>query len=177
MSSSPRVLHRRGIGGLEALGLLERVRDHERHPSQVRIALGQIGRRGHRDANATPGDAHPVLGLRPRLALRRHEDRLGVLRVQSDDLGVAEDVLVAAEGPTIDRVTEDLALAEHRVLLPRLDPAFSGEIDEDPVALRGHHQALRWPEGLNHVLEHEAEGGADLIRRPRPRRPDQPRQE
>ena len=50
---------------------------------------------------------------------------------------------------------------------PELHPVLLGQVHVDPVALHRDHQALDGRERRDDVLDHEAEGRADLIRRAR----------
>src|ERR1700730_213389 len=65
-----------GIHAQEALGLVHGQGEHEGHAPQVRLVRGEIGRRGDRDLDPAPRDAHAVLRLGLVLAFDGNEERL-----------------------------------------------------------------------------------------------------
>jgi hypothetical protein len=116
--------------------------EHEGHPPKISIALGQVGRGNHGNAHAAAGDAHAVLGPRLWLALDGHEDGLGEGRLHSPHLGIAQGLLVAAEGLPRGGVPENFTLTKDRVFLAGEHAVLRGEVHVDPITIRLHHQAL-----------------------------------
>jgi hypothetical protein len=165
------LLHHPRIHRLEALGLLEAERDHEGHPTQVGLALGEVQRRRDRHPDAAAGDARPILGLDLWPPGHGDECRLGEASVHPLDLGVAEHVLVASEHPAGDGMPELVALPKDGELLAAQHAVLGGQVEVHPVAVHGDHQAFHRREGVDDLLDEEAERGPDLIglsRLPRP---------
>src|SRR5215472_5953747 len=157
------LLHRRRIRTLEALRPYQGMGDHEGHATQIGRALGEIGGGYHADPDSPTGDADAVFGLSARLARRRHVGRFRELWQHALDLRIAEHLLVASHDLARVGMSEHRALAEDRELLPDLGSLLLGEINVDLVALHRDHEPLDRGKRRHDVIEHEAEGGADLV--------------
>src|SRR5437879_2599798 len=154
---------REGVGDLEALGAIERGREEERHPAQVRVGLGQVDQRRDRNLDPPPRDPYPVLDFRRRLAVDRDELRRRKLRLDPEHVGVAEHVLVPAERLAGEGMAEDVPLSEDRELLPDLDLVLRGEVQVERRVVHGDDDALARLERLHELGLHEPERGADPV--------------
>src|SRR5882672_9728833 len=151
------------VHALEALGLVHGQGEHEGHTSQVGPVRGEIGGWGDRDLDPASRDAHAVLRVGLVLALDGDEERLGESLLDALHLRVAEDLLVSAEDLAVIGMAEFFALAEDRELLAGQHALLLAQVHVEMVAVHLDDDPLHGREGADHVLEHEAEGGADLV--------------
>src|SRR6266851_3901201 len=105
--------------------------------------------------------AQESLGLVP--ALDGDEERLGESLLDALHLRVAQDLLVPAEDLAVEGMPEFPALAEDRELLPEQQALLLAQVHVEMVAVHLDDDPLHGREGADHVLEHEAEGGSDLV--------------
>src|SRR2546427_1012669 len=151
------------VHALEALGLVHGQGKHEGHTPQVRLVRGEISGRGDRDLDPASGDAHAVLRLGLVFALDGDEERLGESLLDALHLRVAEDLLVPAEDLAVEGMPEFPALAEDRELLAEQQALLLAQVHVEMVAVHLDDDALHGWKGADHLLEHEAKSGADLV--------------
>src|SRR5262249_31484415 len=92
-------------------------------------------------------------------------------------LGPAEQIFELTEHPLSHRMIEGLALAVDGELLADLGPGFPSEVEVDEIGVDTHHEAVHGLKGLHELRRHQAEGDADAVSQPGPRRRHGPQEE